>query len=507
MALASGQNMFINGYFKVTDFLTNQVAGLAIHKSWWSRQYEYPWAFEFIKPGIVVADMGCGYTLRPFHPMLATKAEKVYAVDARSEARNLVINEPNIELVIADITKHINEIEPASLDRIFCLSVFEEGVDIQAALTEFKRLLKPGGLIVITFDVIANPSKPVGVYKGVSLDLFVREVKKANLEIAGGRDFSMENRLLHPDWNLAVFHCLLAHKDFQPRQQKGSKVSLVLDWIERNHIKDAGVAAWPGHIAYPEVSGYLIPTLLSHDSISLAKYLGEWLVTIQDANGGFTSEDGKLRSFDTAACMEGLEVASAYFFDKRFSNSAAKAKKWIMDNCLDSEGRIYSQPDRQEFRNYSLRVNGLLGITPKWLTSREPKWPFGNASDRTHYITYALEGLLTLGEKEMVTSILENIKPAITDSGFISYWVRPDWEPAPPFYACHNATAQIGLLLTKLNIKDELAKQLFDSLIGIIKDDGGLPTHPGSVDTSWTAKWFLDFEDAIYDSNVLKRLT
>lgn len=497
--------MFINGLFKTNDYRTNAVAGFGIHPAWWSRQYEYPWAFGFLKPNMVVADMGCGYHERPFKNMLATRCRKVYAVDSRNQARSLKINEENIQLVIADFAKPIVEIEPGSLDRIFCLSVLEEGVDIQSALNEFVKLLKPDGLIVITFDIIADPSKRVGIYKGVNLNKFIHAVENANLEMAGGVDFSIENRILHPDWNLAVFHTVLWRKDFPNKPVHHQTSQKVLGWVEKNILGSGGVAAHPNHFAYPEVTGYIIPTLLAHGKVEPAKKLSDWLVSIQDQKGGFRDLDENLRSFDTAACLEGLQVAGQYFGDKSYMVSSASARNWIIENTLDTEGKIYTTPKKDEFCNYSLRVNGILGFTPEWINFYLSNWPFLGSIDRTHYLAYALEGLRALGN-EKVKTILSNINQAILPSGLISYWTKPNWEISPPIYPCHTASAQIGLLLTRLGIKPDTAALLFEGLIKAVNENGGIPARPGSVETSWTAKWFLDFEDSIFDAKVYRLL-
>ncbi|HET7099040.1 MAG TPA: methyltransferase domain-containing protein [Patescibacteria group bacterium] len=491
----------INGFFKIPDIHTNNVAGIAIHPVWWSRHYEYVWAFQFVKPKMVVADMGCGYSYRPFKNILATQCTKVYAVDGRDEARSQVIRESNIELVIADFARPIKEIKESSLDRVFCLSVLEEGVDIASALTEFGRVLKPDGLIVLTFDVISDPSKPVGVYEGVNLNKFFIAVETAGLEVAGGIDLAMENRLTHPDWNLSVFHCVLWRKDFPKRIENNKKTDKVLEWIQNQTVKSGGIAAWPGQGAYTEVSGYMIPTLLAHGKVKLANSLADWLLTIQES-GAFRGLDGRFRSFDTAACIEGLQVAAGYFGNKIYSQSALLAKNWIRDNATDSEGKIFSQTDHKELRNYSLRVNGIVGIRPEWFYSQDTDWPFGDEADRTHYIAYALEGLLALGETEKVKAILNSVETVIIPPTLVTYWVKPNWNPSKPIFACHNASAQIGLILSKLQIKPELRSKLLNNLLNVVGDDGGIPTTIGSVDTSWTAKWFLDFEEAEFDSKV-----
>src|SRR3989344_3540427 len=273
--------MTTNGFFKISDPNTTSLAGHGINPLWWSRHYEYPWAFKFVREGMSVSDMGTGYHDRPFKNMLATICRDVYAVDARDQARSLKIREDNIHLVIADFSKPIKEIEPSSLDLVFCLSVLEEGVDILQALLEFKRLLKPNGKIVLTFDVIRDPTQPVGIYKGVNLETFFRAVTEVGLEFAGGTDFSTQDILTNPEWNLSVFHCTLQHKNSSDKIQKEAKTPLILDWVKNNHPKGSGILSWPGDVAYPEVTGYIIPTLLAHGFFDLAKELANWLVSIQ----------------------------------------------------------------------------------------------------------------------------------------------------------------------------------------------------------------------------------
>ena len=497
--------MYTNAFFKINDPNSTSVANIPIHSSWWSRQYEYPWAFEFAKPGLTVADMGCGYTYRPFKNMLATVCKKVYAVDSRKEALSIKIAEKNIDFVLADFTKPLTTKIPTKLDHIFCLSVLEEGVNLQKALEQFKKLLKADGLIILTFDVIANPDKPVGKYQGVNLDKFFKAVKKVNLKVVGGMDFSLERRLTHPEWNLSPFHCVLCRADYPYKFKHHQKTSSVLRWVKKNYIKGNGIASWPGYSAYPEVTGYLIPTLLSHGEVNLARKLANWLVKVQDKSGGFLGLDGKLRSFDTAAALRGLEIAVGYFSDKELAKAVDSAGKWIVENTLSEDGQIFSQPDKKELCNYSLRVNGILDIKARWIDNRNPSWPFLSHADRSHYIAYALEGFLALGLDSEAKKVLANVEKGVIGPGFIAYQVGENWTPQAK-YACYTATAQVGLLLTRLGIKSELQKTFLGNLFNALDKNGGLPARNGSMATSWTAKWLLDFEDAFFDAEVVNFL-
>ena len=85
-----------------------------------------------------------------------------------------------------------------------------------------------------------------------------------------------------------------------------------LDFVKGLELETGGIRGWEGSRAYPEVSGYLIPTLLDYGEQDLATRIADWLVHIQNDDGSFPDMDGQKRSFDTAAVMEGL-VQRGYF--------------------------------------------------------------------------------------------------------------------------------------------------------------------------------------------------
>ena len=201
--------MIENGFFKKSDRQETMIMGLPINPGWWSRRFEYPWALEYAEPDQVVADMGCGYTPRPFKDALAQVCKKVYAVDG--DERVLSQQSDNgLVFVVADFTQPIQDIPDGSLDRVFCVSVLEDvGDKVSLALTEFERLLKPGGLCVLTFDVHYNEKKPLGQYPGVELYNFAESVFESGLGWDDKIDFDKRNVVNNKEFNLCVFHCIL----------------------------------------------------------------------------------------------------------------------------------------------------------------------------------------------------------------------------------------------------------------------------------------------------------
>jgi len=212
-------SMSENAFFKWDDLQAEVVGGYPIAAGWWSRKYEYPWAMEYALEGhapLRVADMGCGWTPRPFKDALARICEHVYAVDGNEK----VLTQPSrerMEFVVADLTERIVQIPEGSLDRVFCISVLEDvGDKVPLALWEFGKCLKPGGLCVLTFDVQYDMLKPLGQYPGVKFELFQAVAEGAGLLLRDEIDADKKDAVYNEDFNLCVFHCVLEkfnHRD------------------------------------------------------------------------------------------------------------------------------------------------------------------------------------------------------------------------------------------------------------------------------------------------------
>lgn len=201
-----------NGFFKRSDRRADSIRGYDIDPLWWSRCYEYPWAIQYAEVDHMVADMGCGYPPRPFKTALADICKMTYAVDINPEILTLP-GIPKLEYRQADFTEHSTQyLDGACFDRIFCISVFEDlGDRMYSALAHFKRILKPDGLIVMTFDVQYDASLPCEPYPGVDFHKFWNDVFDAGLLFTLTPDITKGNAVVNEGFNLCVFHCVLQH--------------------------------------------------------------------------------------------------------------------------------------------------------------------------------------------------------------------------------------------------------------------------------------------------------
>ncbi|MCL6600366.1 MAG: methyltransferase domain-containing protein [Alicyclobacillus macrosporangiidus] len=105
-----------------------------------------------VQPHHAVADVGCGpgyFTI----PLARMTRGRVYGIDVSSDMLALLANRAaeagltHIEQVQAP-AEHI-PLPDASVDRILCSLVLHEVDDLDQTLAEFRRLLKPGGRVMV----------------------------------------------------------------------------------------------------------------------------------------------------------------------------------------------------------------------------------------------------------------------------------------------------------------------------------------------------------------------
>jgi hypothetical protein len=234
--------------------------------------------------------------------------------------------------------------------------------------------------------------------------------------------------------------------EFMRVSLRTDKAVATLDYIKGLELESGGIRGWQGSLAYPEVSGYIIPTLLDYGETDLAFRTADWLVAIQNDDGSFSDMYNQKRSFDTAAVMEGLERIGYY-------EPALKARKWLV-GMVREDGAVKITPQTMEIHLYTMRISWLIGSHAGKRYWMETPWP----ETREHYVAYALEGLWKMKEEQFVIDKL----------------LERDWSSND---LCANA--QMAILYYQAGLNYVHLANMVDEYIDELKN-------------SWSAKWILD---------------
>jgi SAM-dependent methyltransferase len=128
----------------------------------WSRRWEYPFVYQRLArlaatgAALNLLDAGSGVTFFPFY-----LAARLPNVDVRCVDRDVGLNSvfqklksdgaDRVRFAPGDL--HELSHDDKSIDIIYCVSVLEHTDDHRRILDEFHRVLKPGGRLLVTFDI------------------------------------------------------------------------------------------------------------------------------------------------------------------------------------------------------------------------------------------------------------------------------------------------------------------------------------------------------------------
>ncbi len=155
------------------EFLaTNDAAMEKYGKLWakdtfrlWSRRWEYPFTaqrvIEFAEGQadgpFRVLDAGSGVTYFPYYICREVPGAQITCLDSNPSYHEMfaAINTavPSAKVTFVEAMLQKMPLPDASFDAICCISVLEHTNNYNEILDEFARVLRPGGLLVLTFDL------------------------------------------------------------------------------------------------------------------------------------------------------------------------------------------------------------------------------------------------------------------------------------------------------------------------------------------------------------------
>lgn len=282
-------------------------------------------------------------------------------------------------------------------------------------------------------------------------------------------------------------------------------VGKALNWIYNNQGSSGGVLVHHKHkSAYPEVTGYTIPTLLNYGEKELAYEFLKWILCVQRANGGFTDPDaGRLYIFDSAQILRGLLAA------KDLHPQALPAAKRTVDYLL-------SEMSEEGKKGYGIRYKGEIPETVHLYTLpqifeaakifNEEKYEVYakncleyyinhedllNINNLTHFLSYELEALIDLKREDLAIPVLEELKKLQKEDGSIRGQGDVEW-------VCSTGLAQIAICLYKIGDKRN-ADRAIEWLEKNQNPSGGFYGSYGEKasyfpeeEIGWATKFFLD---------------
>ncbi len=342
------------------------------------------------------------------------------------------------------------------------------------------------------------------------------------------------------------------------RVSDDERLEAAVDWLTRSIDACGGCASSKGYrflqgwmAPYPETSGYIIPTLfalarLGHgdglDRRALA--IGEWLLTVQREDGGFTGRElgvlDKPVVFDTGMILMGLNSLIEETGDKRFTAAADRAAAFLVAS-MGPDGAFVRNLSNDMLHTYNVRAAwALVGVG--WLTDRpdiarcgiaNAEWavsqqqangffrnnafkPGGQAN--THGIAYVLRGLIQIYELTGVAALLESVlrttdrlQRLLDENGWIAADIGPDWQYLSR-HICLTGYVQLAIIFLKL--KDmtgrasyqRTADRLIDAVAMTQKIAPSAAPHRGAIPGSrpiygryaplqypnWATKFFID---------------
>lgn len=130
----------------------------------WSRQWEYPFVYQAIREELQrrtgtatdILDAGSGATFFPFLLSSEMDAGSVTCCDYDATLEPIfgtVNAERATDIAFRQADLRALPFDDATFDIVYCVSVLEHTDQYEAIVREFHRVLRPGGVLIATFDI------------------------------------------------------------------------------------------------------------------------------------------------------------------------------------------------------------------------------------------------------------------------------------------------------------------------------------------------------------------
>lgn len=289
-------------------------------------------------------------------------------------------------------------------------------------------------------------------------------------------------------------------------QKKKPSYERAMDWCKQHTVPGQGVIVHTRQpVAYPEVTGYYIPTLYQWGEQELARSYTRWLLSIQLPDGAFPAPDGVPYTFDTGQIMRGLVAALDDM--EGVEQPLRRACDWMLTQ-VEPSGRL-TTPSTELWtgiasdliHTYALpplmEAGKRLGVKEyrdaaafvlDYYKRQDDLVPFNRLS---HFHAYAMEALCELGETELAARGMADVARVQRKDGAIPAYPDVEW-------VCSTGMAQYAIVWYTLGER-ERADRALRYLEKIQNKSGGFfgsygkgAQYIAGGEISWAVKYFLD---------------
>jgi hypothetical protein len=348
--------------------------------------------------------------------------------------------------------------------------------------------------------------------------------------------------------------------------QRQERIKAAVEWILRaqdacdgggvslGYFPCAAVGGWQP--AYPETTGYIIPTLLEyanryHDDFvrKRALQMALWEIEIQMPSGAVQGGPVCMRdnqtpcAFNTGTVLQGWTAAFRETRDVSFLQAGLRAAEFLIkdidDNGFFQTNGEFVNPSSvktynclcawalyrfgQDFGESKYCEGAIKVVNAALRQQRSNGWFENNCLTRaeaplSHTIGYTLQGILEVGlsadREDFVAAVKKGTDPIVQSllpNGFLYGRFYPDWEPAV-FWSCLTGSAQIAVLCYRLfeSAAERQYRAAADLILNFLKTlqslDSSVESLNGAIGGSfpllggymmlgypnWATKYFVD---------------
>jgi malonyl-CoA O-methyltransferase len=276
-----------------------------------------------------------------------------------------------------------------------------------------------------------------------------------------------------------------------------------IEWIRRHESEYGGILAHSSSaLAYPEVTGYLVPTLLRYGERELATRLVRWLLCTQRADGSYTSPEGTPYVFDTGQALRGLLVAEGLVSGtlEASSRAASYLCSQMVEGGKGGFGLRYSGSIPESVHLYVLPALCQAAESlcePQYRIAAERCLEYYLTQNAlkvgtlTHFLGYELEALIDLRREDLTRPVLDALSQEQATDGSVRGADRSSW-------VCSPGLAQLAICWYKIG-QWQPADKAMEWLDAHQRPSGGFLGSYGpkssyfpDAELSWATKFYLD---------------